>query len=120
LVRILERDFRRRKPPERLGYMALMTQLIDVELSSYENVAWYKVWQEATMEEYVSIMKNDVWKVVLMPKDKKVVGSKGIYKVKHAANGSVDKYKACFMAKGFSQREGVDYKDIFTSVVRYS
>jgi hypothetical protein len=46
-------------------------------------------------------MKNYVWEVVLRPKDKKVVGSKWIYKVKHATYGSMDKYKARFMAKGF-------------------
>ena len=54
------------------------------------------------MEEYASIMKNDVWKVVPRPKDKKVVGSKWIYKVKHATDGSVDKYKSHSMANGFS------------------
>jgi hypothetical protein len=64
------------------------------------------VWQEAMMEEYASIMKNDVWEVVPRPKDKKVVGSKWIYKFKHATNGSVDKYKSHFVAKGFSHRRG--------------
>ena len=79
-----------------------MTQLIDAEPSSYENAARHKVWQEAMMEEYASIMKNDVWEVVPRPEDKKVVGSKWIYKVKHATDGSVDKYKARFVAKEFS------------------
>jgi hypothetical protein len=46
------------------------------------------------MEEYASNMKNDVWEVVPGPEGKKVVRSKWIYKVKHAADGSVDKYKA--------------------------
>jgi galactose-1-phosphate uridylyltransferase len=83
--------------------MELMTQLINVEHSSYEDVARHKVWQEAMMEEYVSIMKNDVWEVVSRPNDKKMVGSKWIYKFKHATYRSVAKYKAHFMAKGFSQ-----------------
>jgi hypothetical protein len=68
------------------------------------------------MEEYASIMKNDVWEVVPRPEDKRVVGSKWIYKVKHAADGSMDKYKARFVAKRFSQREGVDYKETFAPV----
>jgi hypothetical protein len=100
--------------------MALMTQLIDVEPSSYEDTTRHKVWQEAMMEEYASIMKNDVWEVVPRPEDKKVVGSKWIYKVKHATDGSVDKYKARFMAKGLSQREGVDYEETFALVARFS
>jgi hypothetical protein len=55
------------------------------------------------MEEYASIMKNDVWEVVPRLKGQKVVGSKWIYKVKHVVDGIVDKYKARFVAKGFSQ-----------------
>jgi hypothetical protein len=72
------------------------------------------------MEEYASIMKNDVWEVVPRPEGKKVVRSKWIYKVKHAVHGSVDKYKAHFVAKGFSQQEGVDYEETFATVARYS
>jgi hypothetical protein len=97
-----------------------MTQLIDAEPSSFEQAAQHEVWQDAMMEEYASIMKNDVWEVVPRPKDKKVVGSRWIYKVKHAADESVEKYKACFVAKGFSQREGIDYEETFAPVARYS
>ena len=54
------------------------------------------------VEEYDSIMKNQVWEVVPRPEGTKVVGSRWIYKVKHAVDESVDKYKAHFVAKGFS------------------
>jgi hypothetical protein len=40
--------------------MALINQLIDVEPSIYESIAQHKVWREAMMEEYASIMKNDI------------------------------------------------------------
>ena len=46
------------------------------------------------IEEYDSIMKNQVWEVVPRPQSKKVVASRWIYKVKHAASISVEKYKA--------------------------
>jgi hypothetical protein len=100
--------------------MALMTELIDVEPSTYEQVAQHGVWQEAMMEEYASIMKNDVWEVVPRPEGKRVVGSKWIYKFKHGADESVEKYKACFVAKGFVQKEGVDYEETFAPMARYS
>ena len=48
------------------------------------------------------IMKNDVLDVVPIPKGNLVVSSKWIYKIKHAADGSIEKYKARFVACGFS------------------
>jgi hypothetical protein len=67
-------------------------------------------------EEYRSIMKNDVWDIVPRPEGKSVVTSKWIYKIKHATDGSVEKYKARFVARGFSQVEGIDYEETFAPV----
>ena len=50
------------------------------------------------IEEYQSIMKNDVWEIVSTPEKKSVVTSKWIYKIKHAVDGSTEKYKARFVA----------------------
>jgi hypothetical protein len=72
------------------------------------------------VEEYQSIMKNDVWDIVPRPKGKSVVTSKWISKIKHVANGSIKKYKARFVARGFSQKEGVDYEETFSIVARYT
>jgi hypothetical protein len=54
------------------------------------------------MEEYNSIMKNDVWEVVPRPEGKSVVTSRWLYKLKHVADGSIEKYKARFVAWVFS------------------
>jgi hypothetical protein len=76
------------------------------------------VWQGAMTEEYQYIMKNDVWDIVLRPKGKSVVTSKWIYKIKHAANGSVEKYKARFVARRFSHVEGIDYEETFYPIAQ--
>jgi hypothetical protein len=49
-----------------------------------------------------------------------VVTSKWLYKLKHVADGSIEKYKARFVDRGFSQVEGVDYDETFASVSRYT
>jgi hypothetical protein len=54
------------------------------------------------VKEYQSIMKNDVWEVVPRPKEKYVVTSKWVYKINHVVDGSIDKHKSRFVARGFS------------------
>ena len=72
------------------------------------------------IEEYQSILKNDVWDVVTRPEGNSAVTSKWIYKIKHAADGSIEKYKEIFVARGFSQKEGIDYEETFAPVARYT
>eukprot|EP00253_Pinus_taeda_P025755 PITA_25755 len=72
------------------------------------------------VEEYNSIMVDDVWEVVSRPQDRSMVGSRWIYKIKYVADDSVEKYKARFVAKGYAQKEGIDYEETFASVARYT
>ena len=65
-------------------------------------------------------MKNDVWDVVPKLEGKSIVTSKWIYKIKHVANGSVEKYKARFVTRILSQKEGIDYEETFTPIARYT
>ena len=65
-------------------------------------------------------MNNDVWEVVPKPKGKIVVSSKWIYNIKHTTDGSIEKYKARLVARGFSQKEGIDYEDTFAPLARYT
>ena len=49
-----------------------------------------------------------------------MVSSKWIYKIKHAVHRSIEKYKERFVARGFSQKEGIDYEETFGAVARYT
>ena len=77
-------------------------------------------WQDAINSEYNSLMKNDTWELVPPSKDKKVIGSKWVLKVKRNENGNVDKFKARLVAQGYSQTYGIDYEDVFSPVAKYS
>jgi hypothetical protein len=72
------------------------------------------------VEEYNSIMKNDVWEVVPRPEGKSVATSRWVYKIKYVADGNIEKYKAQFVAWGLSQVEGVDYDETCAPVARYT
>jgi hypothetical protein len=53
------------------------------------------------IEEYQSIIKNDVWEIVPKPKSKDVVSSKWIFKIKYVVDGSIEKYNEIFLCCGF-------------------
>jgi len=100
--------------------MALMSKCVVTEPSSFEEAVEDPAWVDAMVEEYDSIVRNSAWEIVPRPEGKSVVGSRWIYKVKQATDGSVEKYKARFVSRGFSQIEGIDYEETFSPVARYS
>ena len=97
-----------------------MSKCIVTEPPSFKEAMEDPAWVDAMVEEYDSIVRNSAWEIVPRPEGKSMVGSKWIYKVKQAANGSVEKYKEIFVAQGFSQIEGIEYEETFIPVARYS
>lgn len=93
-----------------------MTELVETESSSFNEAVEKLVWVDVMVDEYEPVVKNNVWEVVLRLEDKSGVGSRQIFKVKQAANKSIEKYKATFEDKGCSQVEGIDYEDTFAPV----
>ncbi len=90
---------RQRQSPDRYtGYMALMGKCVVTEPSFFKEVVEDPAWVDAMVEEYDSIVRNSAWEIVPRPEGKSVVGSRWIYKVKSAADESVEKYKARFVA----------------------
>jgi hypothetical protein len=102
------------------SYMSLMCDILEEEPTCFEESIQRKEWAYAMKEEYQSIIKNEVWEIVPRPKSKDVVSSKWLFKIKHVANGSIEKYKERFVAHGFSQKKGIDYEETFSPISRYT
>lgn len=69
-------------------------------------------------DEMVALGKNGTWDLVELPKDRKTVGCKWVFKVKRGVNDTEDRYKARLVAKGFSHKAGIDFHEIFSPVVK--
>eukprot|EP00253_Pinus_taeda_P019921 PITA_19921 len=98
--------------------MALVRKCVVTEPSFFEEALEDHAWVDAMVEEYDSIVRNSAWEIVPRSEGKSVVGLRWIYKVKQVADESVEKYKARFVARGFSQIEGIDYEETFAPIAR--
>ena len=79
-----------------------------------------KQWKAVAVDEMNSLEKNETWDVVDRPKDRKVIECRWIFKIKPGVPGGEPKrYKGRVVAKGYSQREGIDYQEVFSPVVRH-
>ena len=75
-------------------------------------------WKEAMQREYDALIENGTWKLVKRPTDQHVLTAKWAFKRKRDIDGNIKRYKARWVARGFEQREGVDYFETFAAVVK--
>ena len=137
------RSNRTRQPPERDGFITGdwwefeeiqtdNTNSGNLNADTYENTEEPTTIQEALNSsakvkrkealdsEYTSLIRNRAWNLVQLPKGRKPVGCRWVFKIKHDANGAVERYKARLVAEGFSQEESIDYEETFSPVARYT
>jgi hypothetical protein len=75
-------------------------------------------WKSAMDSEFHALLKNKTWHLVPPRQGSNIIDYKWVYKVKKKVDESLDRYKAWLVAKGFKQRYGVDYEDIFSPVIK--
>lgn len=106
-----------RAEPVTLEYEELL--LIDSEQpSSYREAAIYEAWIKAMKTELDAIERNNTWYLVDLPTGKKLIGLKWVFKVKKDSEGRIVKYKARLVARGFVQKQGIDFEEVFAPVAR--
>ncbi len=126
---VLPRSERQRRAPIRYGepipteYASIAASNIEDEPQSIEEAMDGQDsvhWKNAIDSEMDSLVKNGTWELTDLPVGKSTVGSKWVFKKKRGADGIVNRYKARLVAQGYTQRKGIDYREVFSPVVRYS
>ncbi|KAK8926176.1 hypothetical protein KSP39_PZI018366 [Platanthera zijinensis] len=112
-----------RLPLRLLDTVAYAFQVISSYPSSYREVVESRdcsQWKAAMVEEMDSLQKNQTWDLVNLPKGAKAIRSKWVFRKKESTSGKDQwRYKARFVAKGFVQKRGVDFDEIFSPVVKH-
>lgn len=114
------RSTRPKKKPERLIY-ACSAADDDFEPNNFEQAVGCTnrhKWARAMQEEIDSLNANETWTLVDLPPNKKVIGTKWVYKIKRNEKGEILRYKARLVAQGFTQKFGVDFDEVFAPVAR--
>lgn len=92
---------------------------VDSDPITYTEAVKEEKWREAMNNEIKSIEKNQTWELTDLPKGKKTIGVKWVFRTKLNEKGEVDKHKARLVAKGYKQKHGIDYKEVFAPVARH-
>ena len=71
-------------------------------------------------DEMKSLYDNHTFELVKLPKDRKALKNRWVYRVKNEENSSCPRYKARLVVKGFNQKKGIDFDEIFSPVVKMS
>lgn len=100
-------------------YMSFLGPLDKViEPRSFEEEARDAKWVEAMKSEISALQENGTWELVPLPKHKKPIGCKWVYKVKYHWDVSIERYKPRLVAKGYTQMEGIDFNETFSPIVK--
>jgi hypothetical protein len=99
--------------------VAMQECLADTEEpATFEEAQARECWRLAMIDEITSIEANGTWELVDPPPGQRPIGFKWVYKLKKDATGIIVRHKACLVAKGYAQRFGIDYDEVFTPVAR--
>ncbi|XP_070056862.1 uncharacterized protein [Nicotiana tomentosiformis] len=80
----------------------------------------YLVSKEAMLKKFPALDANHTWDIIHLPLHKKTIPCKWVYKIKQRSNVSIERYKAKLVIRGDTQKEGIDYNETFSLVVKFT
>ncbi|KAM0043325.1 putative RNA-directed DNA polymerase [Helianthus debilis subsp. tardiflorus] len=98
------------------AFLAAIT--LNNEPKHYNQAVQDVKWREAMQREIKALEENNTWTLAELPKGKRAIDSKWVYKIKYKPNGEIERYKARLVAKGFTQMEGIDFHETFAPVAK--
>ena len=90
------------------------------ESKAYRTALKILHWFKAMQEKIKALIQNQTWDLVPRPTIENIVGSKGVFKTKLKEDGTVDRYEAQLVARGFSQIPGLDFGETFSPVIKHT
>uniref|UniRef100_A0A0K8UDK8 Retrovirus-related Pol polyprotein from transposon TNT 1-94 n=1 Tax=Bactrocera latifrons TaxID=174628 RepID=A0A0K8UDK8_BACLA len=84
------------------------------------NCRYAKEWENAIREEHAALIKNKTWSLENLPEGQRAIGCRWVFSVKRQVDGAIERFKCRLVAKGCNQQLGVNYKETFSPVIRYS
>lgn len=114
----LRRSKRVRKPHARYANTALIEDSNILEPQTFEEAVGNPEWVKAMAEEIEALERNQTWDLVPKPLNTKPISCKWVYKLKQRTDGTVERFKARLVARGFSQQYGLDYDETFSPVAK--
>ncbi|KAG7557929.1 Integrase catalytic core [Arabidopsis suecica] len=108
---------RKKNPPVKLADYVTML-LHQPHPSFYKDAILDEKWRDAVQDEIVALEDNGTWTVETLPKGKKALGCKWVFKLKYHADGTLERHKARLVVLGNNQTEGIDFNETYAPVAK--
>ena len=114
------RDWKKLQAPKRYGFNEFAAVTVSQEEpQSVDKALQLPEWKKAMFQELESLRKHEVWEMTELPSGKQPLKCCWVYRIKYDKYGNVERYKAHLVICGYSQKEGIDYQETFSPVVRF-
>lgn len=98
--------------------MVFLSEILDSEPPIVKASLCCPHWKHAMQRKYDALLANCTWELIPLPKDKKIIGCKWVFKIKRNSDGFISRYKARLVAQGFHQVADIDYSETFSPVIK--